>query len=89
MHRKAIGAGLALLICSLVPAQAAEKIRLGHSQATEESLWLMDTPGGVTPNRGKVYDAEFIPFRSASDRFKAFESLRDRLVFWQTDKSRV
>ena len=75
MHRKAFGAGLAFVVCAFaLSAQAAEKIRLGHSQATEESLWLMDTPGGVTPNRGKAYDAEFIPFRSASDRFKAFEA---------------
>jgi ABC-type nitrate/sulfonate/bicarbonate transport system substrate-binding protein len=52
----------------------AQMIRLGHAQATEETLWLMDTPAGVTPNRGKAYQVTFIPFRSASDRFKAYES---------------
>ena len=55
-------------------AQAPVKIRQGHSQAAEENLWLMDTPAAVTPNRGKLYDFEFFPFRGADERFKAYEA---------------
>lgn len=68
-------AGLTLAVSlSCAVAQDVPTIRLGHSQATEEPLWLMDTSGGVTPNRDKVYKAEFIPFRSSADRFRAYEA---------------
>ena len=62
------------ITASAVKAQDVPTIRLGHSQATEEPLWLMDTPGGVTPNRGKAYEAEFLPFKSSADRFRAYEA---------------
>jgi ABC-type nitrate/sulfonate/bicarbonate transport system substrate-binding protein len=55
-------------------AQTPVKIRQGHSQAAEENLWLMDTPAGITPNRGKAYNFEFFPFRGADERFKAYEA---------------
>jgi ABC-type nitrate/sulfonate/bicarbonate transport system substrate-binding protein len=56
------------------PTAAATMIRIGHSQASEEPLWLMDTPKGVTPNRGKGYDFTLTPFRGANDRMRAFEA---------------
>ncbi len=68
----AILASSALAAAAL--AQAPVKIRQGHSQAAEENLWLMDTPAAVTPNRGKLYDFEFFPFRGADERFKAYEA---------------
>lgn len=68
----AVVAGSALAVSAF--AQAPVKIRQGHSQAAEENLWLMDTPAGVTPNRGKAYDFEFFPFRGADERFKAYEA---------------
>jgi ABC-type nitrate/sulfonate/bicarbonate transport system substrate-binding protein len=76
MARFCIAACTAVVLASLAhqSAVAAPLIRLGHANATEENLWLMDTPAGVTPNRGKAYEAKFIPFRSASDRFRAFEA---------------
>lgn len=68
-------AGLALAsVFGAANAQDVPTIRLGHSQATEEPLWLMDTPRGVTPNRGTAYEAEFNPFRSSADRFRAYEA---------------
>jgi len=71
----AVAATVALLAAALPAlAQAPVKIRQGHSQAAEENLWLMDTPAGVTPNRGKAYDFEFFPFRGADERFKAYEA---------------
>lgn len=62
------------LMAPFSAADAKTLIRLGHSRAAEESLWLMDTPAGVTPNRGKAYEVKFIPFRSSSNRFKAYEA---------------
>jgi ABC-type nitrate/sulfonate/bicarbonate transport system substrate-binding protein len=65
---------VAALLLATNAAEAADMIRLGHAQAVEENLWLMNTPGGVTPGRGKNYDVTFIPFRSSSDRFKAYQA---------------
>lgn len=49
-------------------------IRLGTGGAAAENLWLMDTLGGVTPNRGKTYNFDFAYFRNAADRIKAYEA---------------
>jgi ABC-type nitrate/sulfonate/bicarbonate transport system substrate-binding protein len=66
-----------LLIAAFVSssaAGAAQLIRVGHAQVSEESLWLMKTPGGVTPNEGKEYQLEMTMFRSSADRMKAYEA---------------
>ncbi len=55
-------------------ASAAQLIRVGHAQVSEESLWLMGTPGGVTPGNGKDYQLELTMFRSSADRMKAYEA---------------
>jgi hypothetical protein len=41
---------------------------------SEEPLWLMGTPGGVTPNQGKAHDLQLTMFRSSADRMKAYEA---------------
>jgi ABC-type nitrate/sulfonate/bicarbonate transport system substrate-binding protein len=63
----------AALLC-VGTASAQTVLRIGHSQAAEEPLWLMDTPLGITPNKGKVYQLTLLPFRGANDRMKAFEA---------------
>jgi len=49
-------------------------IRLGTGGAAAENLWLMDTPGGLTPGRGTAYNFDFAYFRNASDRIKGYEA---------------
>jgi NitT/TauT family transport system substrate-binding protein len=68
----AVLAGIVLLAAAA--AAQPTKIRLGTGGAAAENLWLMDTPGGVTPGRGKTYDFEFAYFRNASDRIKGYEA---------------
>jgi ABC-type nitrate/sulfonate/bicarbonate transport system substrate-binding protein len=64
---------IALTFSSLL-ASAAQSIRVGDAQISEEPLWLMGTPGGMTPNQGKLYDLELTMFSSSADRTKALEA---------------
>jgi len=79
LRRRRVVAALAVMVGAQVlwppdgNAQPAA-IRLGTGGAAAENLWLMDTPGGVTPNRGKTYNFEFAYFRNAADRIKAYEA---------------
>jgi len=61
---------------SLVAAIAAKAepytLHIGDGFAVEEQVWLMKALPSVTPNQGKVYTLELIPFRGADMRFAAF-----------------
>jgi ABC-type nitrate/sulfonate/bicarbonate transport system substrate-binding protein len=49
-------------------------IRVGDGFAVEEQIWLMKAMPSVTPNQGKIYNIDLIPFRGADMRFAAFEA---------------
>lgn len=66
--------GMAIIADTATATAQPVKIRQGHSQGAEENLWLMDTAVAVAPNRGKAYQVEFIRFRGADERFKAYEA---------------
>ena len=67
LSRFALAFALIATIVSPSSASAAQVIRVGHAQVSEEPLWLMGTPGGVTPNQGKAYDLQLTMFRSSAD----------------------
>jgi ABC-type nitrate/sulfonate/bicarbonate transport system substrate-binding protein len=78
LRRAGAAVPLAAALCALtlwpLGGGAAQPIRLGTGGAAAENLWLMDTTGGITPNRGKAYEFEFAYFRNAADRIKAYEA---------------
>jgi ABC-type nitrate/sulfonate/bicarbonate transport system substrate-binding protein len=49
-------------------------IRVGDGFAVEEQVWLMKALPSITPNQGKIYNIDLIPFRGADMRFAAFEA---------------
>jgi ABC-type nitrate/sulfonate/bicarbonate transport system substrate-binding protein len=58
-----------------LPARAEPfTIRVGDGFAVEEQVWLMKAMPSVTPNQGKIYNIDLIPFRGADMRFAAFEA---------------
>jgi ABC-type nitrate/sulfonate/bicarbonate transport system substrate-binding protein len=80
-----VACGLALAFCFAAGAlfglgetvraeSRPQLIRIGHATAVEENLLAMDTAVGVTPGRGKSYEFTLFPFRSSSDRFKAYQA---------------
>jgi ABC-type nitrate/sulfonate/bicarbonate transport system substrate-binding protein len=72
--------GISLILVAMwslaaVPGHAAPYVlRIGHGFAVEEPVWLMKALPSITPNQGKVYTLQMIPFRGADTRFAAFAS---------------
>ena len=53
-------------------AQEAPLIRFGRGFAAEEQVWLMSARPDLTPNQGKRYRLNQIPFQANPERFQAF-----------------
>jgi ABC-type nitrate/sulfonate/bicarbonate transport system substrate-binding protein len=74
MKKLASVVAIVLSLLSL-PARAEPfTIRVGDGFAVEEQVWLMKAMPSVTPNQGKIYNIDLIPFRGADMRFAAFEA---------------
>jgi ABC-type nitrate/sulfonate/bicarbonate transport system substrate-binding protein len=67
-----IVAPVLLLLTALAAKAEPYPLRIGDGFAVEEQVWLMKALPRVTPNQGKVYNLELIPFRGADMRFAAF-----------------
>jgi ABC-type nitrate/sulfonate/bicarbonate transport system substrate-binding protein len=61
-----------LVVGSAAAQDKPVRIRLGIAPCVEEALCLMKARPGLTPNQGKVYQLELLPFRAGDIRFQAY-----------------